>query len=843
VFPVEVRYLDIAWSDPSTVLKLDCSLDPIEIEETDDGWLVQTTTFPSVHQYIGFRTSENTASHSPYFELADGARQQLVPIKAPGSDMVWWIQSSGWDKKGKRYLSDLYRTAGRATLFIESRRLILENNTFNFSVEELEYYLSDFKNSLWMIILDASSALKSSVRKEVPDLFSEEVLRLFHSFLDAVENVTEKPGMFLSESLGKRKLRDVKPVPVTFREYAARQFVRELTSRTYHESYDTAENRFIHYCVSRTRYILKSFKDLAGSQIRACEKRIEQEQAWRVALQESDQKQVDPVVYNNEIRKLTEDIESLEGALFALQENDIDSSISPRPAVAGSYVLRLGTRYAGSANAFFANTLNGSDFKKEFGTYLVVTLPVTSIPAFLEKELSRCELSVSGDYTKSRERNRSGNEYYELRFHNISAVTLVNHPFKTELSRLLERKSGLEEAGWTQPFSRQELEERALEQQVVDRKISYLHSAVERVSVFSSALPTLHRRIARVERFFAGSGVKKRTDCPNSMIFVQNPAYASAKSIYRHICESNGLDESMLNSLMAIDEIGLVNVANFYEKWCLLQIIKTLTEIYGFVPEENWQAELISAVLDKRVDVELKLKHTALNQFIVLTYEKVLESKKRPDYVIDLYSTIDQAHKGRLVIDAKFRGQMQDDELRALVRELYEGKDYSEGETNQVFVIHPSPNSIQDRTSPLVWGAQCDYGQSDNARHKYGSIFVSPSLRFFKNNINLQRLFGMFFQTHSAITDDSNDDTLPGTAICVSCGCGGPEAMQITFNATQGGNFRWVLKCNHCGLLTVQTVCSGCGETLFKNGPKWTYHRTRAEQVSNVVCPKCESFL
>ena len=189
----------------------------------------------------------------------------------------------------------------------------------------------------------------------------------------------------------------------------------------------------------------------------------------------------------------------------------------------------------------------------------------------------------------------------------------------------------------------------------------------------------------------------------------------------------------MLNSLMVVDDIGLVNVANIYEKWCLLQIIKVLNQVYDFEIESGWQRVLIDAVLMKSVNIEIKLHATSRQQSILLTYEKVLDSGKRPDFVVDLFSKkyMEDSHdfsswvisgekRSRLVLDAKFRGEITEEQLHTLISELYETKNYSEGGANQVFIIHPSPNVIDDRTSPLVWGPQCDYGQSNEINHRYG---------------------------------------------------------------------------------------------------------------------------
>ena len=173
MLPVEVRYLDIVWSDPETVLKLEPSREALDIEQTGLCWQVETTTFPHANHFIGFKVLEPDVLHPLYFVLADGQPEELKSFKDPGSDDVWWIQNNGWDSQKKRYLSDLYRTTGRAELKVQQQLLTIENNTFNFTVAELEHYLADFKNNLWMLILDDKSSAKAHVHKEIPSCFNE----------------------------------------------------------------------------------------------------------------------------------------------------------------------------------------------------------------------------------------------------------------------------------------------------------------------------------------------------------------------------------------------------------------------------------------------------------------------------------------------------------------------------------------------------------------------------------------------------------------------------------------------------------------------------------------------
>jgi len=867
MLPIEVRYLDIVWDDASSVLKLDKSQDSLELEKfngDEDSWWVETTAFPSVHHYIGFCVRAEELEHTPYFRLADGSQQELFPVKSPASDEVWWIQSSGWDSKTTRHLSEFYRTAGRAELVIQNNTLFVDNGTENFSVAELEYYLSDFKNNLWLIILNSTGVARGSIEKETPNIFNNEVLKIFHEFTDVVEKLIKKPTMYLAETQGKMPSRSVRPVAKTFREYATHPSAKLLTSRVYHEVFDTAENRYIHHCVKRSLYLLKSLSRIASAQERSYTLKIEQEDHFIKALSSSGMKQIDPRVYDNEIATLQGELnelnEKFSRSLSAWGAHPSD--VSKQDDI---YTIAMGKTYGNSSNSFFVDLLNGEKFKDKYGTYLVLEFDHIVDFTPIQHEISRSEFRIAGTHEKTRHKNSNGNVFFKLKYHEVVFVEIVKHPWIKELTRLQLSRSSYEAKGWVSTMTTDEIKERDQALAVSQLRIEVLRDSRQRMIYFMSIAPVLQKRLASVLSFFRENNVHTRATCPNSMVFIQNPFYSGAKSQFTKLSKLNGLNEHILDSLLAVDEIGLVNIANLYEKWCLLQIIKVLTEIYRFKIEGHWQQILVEAVLQRKTDVELILQDAERQQKIILTYEKTLPSGKRPDFVVDLFYneyvqeyaspgkwSIQENKQVRLVMDAKFRGRMRESEIHSLVDELYKRKNYSEDEENPVFVIHPSPKVIDERTSPLEWGAFCDYGQSNRNNHKCGSIFVSPSITFAKSIDNLQRLLGLFLQAHSVIlnNDRSTSEYAQNCAAiawhniaCFSCGNSGNDRFSINYSPTAGGNDRWTIQCISCGHLTVKTVCSSCRKTLYKNGPKWTYHRTRAEQTSNVVCPACETFL
>ena len=850
--PFEIRYLDVIWHDPNTILRLESSQSALLLEERQSGWQVETTTFPSTYHYIGIRVTDDNVLHNPFFILADGRQERLLMLISPSSNEKWWIQSSGWDAVKNRYFSELYRTTGRADLIIQDQRLMIKNNCLNFSVNELEYYLSDFKNNLWLLILSQSSAIKANVYKEMPNCFNDEALGLFRNFSDSIENIINNPSMVLSETQKKMPLRLVKPVPRTFREYAIHPNVKILTSRSFYESYDTPENRFIHYCVKRALYIIKSLYLVSNSQSTAYSQKINQLKEELMNLSDKKDKKVDPDVFENETLKLKADLDlintTLENMITTKNQNNDDKSED------SIYSFSISKQYGKMNNCFFVseikNIIDKKTFKPQHPDYLVIQLPNTPNILELQKVRNPAHLVIKGRCIKNRDVNNNGKSYYTIKFIEIHKIHIEQHPFEEQSSR----KRTLEIKNWTIPLSQEEIKDIQNSKEVAEKKIEYYQKISEKMHFFSSVIPALQKRLLQSERFFKKEKVKISPNLPNTMVFIQNLFYASAKMNFKKISNINGLDESLLNSLIIIDEIGLINVAILYERWCLIQIVKVLTQVYEFKAEKNWKKILVDAILEQKFNIEIRFSAPERHQKLTLTYEKTLKSGKRPDFVIDLETfgykknseiwECSQKKSHRLVLDAKFRGEMTENQLNELVMSLYQGKNYSEDNKNEVFIVHPSQKTIKKPTSPLSWGRYCDYGQSHKTDHRYGSIFLSPSLEHSSSFDHLQRLIGMFLQKNSEILKDEKDPNNSWHNMsCISCGNGDVSKFELTYQPTAKGNPRWIIHCKPCGLLTVQTRCFECTHTLFKNGWKWTYHRTRAEQTSNVVCPACETFL
>jgi len=391
---------------------------------------------------------------------------------------------------------------------------------------------------------------------------------------------------------------------------------------------------------------------------------------------------------------------------------------------------------------------------------------------------------------------------------------------------------------------------------------------------------------------------------PQSIHFVADTRYRNLYSIYKEITtRRGGINDNIIYQMEQIEKIGVIKINEIYEYWCLISIIKVLVAKLKFsIKDNNWIHKLIDIILSKGKNqhVFFKFEHEYEEYMpirINLHYQKELKSKKRPDFILQLKGEKKNDAK-YLVMDAKFRGNISNEQIEKDIENLFETKNYSIGGQYPVFILHTSKTAMYDNSkklisfSPLSWGRFCSYGGEKDFNHIKGHILLiplSPSLE------NLQRLIGCFLQQNSYLRSDEEflidrfiennsrwlldlDDArsnrsfqkmnsylkrlLPNynflqhdlmkiaeesqiiehrNIICISCGS---HNIRKKLKFTKAGREKYILTCNDCGLRSINTSCYKCSrKKLYKNGLWWTYHITTALQVSNIVCPSCGAYL
>ncbi|GLS83511.1 hypothetical protein [Paraferrimonas haliotis] len=895
---VEFRYLDVSWSDPETVKSLEISRNPIPVEELENGsYLIEGMTYQKYLPRIAVHIISEKQLHIPYVKDGEGNKVQLIPVKDPKTQKDWWIHSDGWDANSKHYLTELYRTVGVVELVIQNTPVTLKNNASNLTVDDLEEYLQDFKDGLWQIILNLQSSVKGTVSKS-SNMLSEEAISLFRDFADSLEAMMKKPVVELKEVQEKKAFKQVRPVNLTFREIATKGIRKQLTSRSYNETFDTPENRYLHSCAYRVFYIAKQLCSVLTKQEQHLLRMIDNNKRNIDSNNSRKTKTIDQGIFDDETRVIERD--------YRLQRETLSQALRNQPPLpnnilnidSGSYRLSVTKVFKKYSGYFFISQINGERVKgnpKFKRSYAVVGMQQSIFDWVLSQrgDDNYLSLTIKGMVQKGRDYSNPEKPFYYIYFHHVEDVVLPKHKkIQDELADRTRRRQIYESKGWEVPLNSNEIKELKRESSFIAKKNDLLESSKRSRHNILHQIEPIFVRLRKINSFFKEHKIKRSAVFPNTMSFVQNPVYSKAKSYFSKINALDGMDGDLFNSLSEFDEIGIVNIPLLYERWCLLQIIKLCSEVYGYEMAGDWQSRLIRAATNNEYNVEFDFHNPINNRRLYLGYEKELVKRgRRPDFVLDMeyqgyvfnktspttspfsqyegttspdpvpYEQYQERHRNldseksvydnwqqgnvqrkRLVLDAKFKDNLFQSGFEGILNDLTENKDYDEDGKNQVFLLHPKNDAVQEKTSPLDWGKHSDYGQ--NLKHKKGFIFLLPSSKYGNTLDNLQRLLGMFIQSASYFLDyGGGAHNFWFDTTCVSCGTSSYDDFICKKKKTEGGNNSWRITCKKCNHLTVKTVCYVCHRDLYKNQFNFTYHRTKAEQVSNIVCPSCQVFL
>ncbi|WP_415733620.1 nuclease domain-containing protein, partial [Psychrobacter arenosus] len=289
-----------------------------------------------------------------------------------------------------------------------------------------------------------------------------------------------------------------------------------------------------------------------------------------------------------------------------------------------------------------------------------------------------------------------------------------------------------------------------------------------------------------------------------------------------------------------------LELPKIYERWVLIVLLNMLIYNFKFKPSNNdWNHMVADAIYNNKNIKNLKIKLIHNNgSYINFVYEKELfvegrEYPVRPDYVVyfNRKSSDNTYHNYTLVLDAKFYASIN---VLETVNDLKDNKDYKQGDNdNWVYIITSVSDLISNPLSNRIWSKQAYYGEAfllndtndQLPNHRYGGIFLHPDVIKHPLNLdNLQRLFGMFLQTH-------------GHNYCIACGLdhdGNPKENEFTNGVVHTCNNK-----KECGFKWTVNNCRKCHQPLYKNGFYWTYHMLSLNEptkIDNIVCPECGDY-
>lgn len=855
----EIRYIDVQWHDKNTVLKVIESYIPLSVhyDDSQKGFSCTTTIYPKAEgirlgqlafRYLGDDTT------APHFEKADGSRVQLKNIKDKDSGRSWWIEAVSWKSDTKQWTKTLHRTAGAVKAGLGSQICTIHIGSSEFTAEQLNRYLSDFKSDLWELILDEQSYVTAKAKKVEEGGVDEETLKLVSNLMSHAQNIIKKPKSELREvqALKPRKL--VKPVNRTFMELATKGYSTELTSRATTPSFNVPENRYVLFALQRLHSILKQLVTISQSKVNRFEgmtmkltERLNDFSGEKTINKDLVRKHLEQIKKTYDLEYLNSQLQDKLASSIQLNTSSLERS--------NSWLIKVGEASKYYANTYFLSIrINCSlPWYSSDGSVQQVFIKFadSSYAALFEKGL---EYEIQTDMYEG---VRQGNKcFYTL--NSLSSVKVVGgeelskrqQKFSEELEKALE----LDKQDWIKKLTPRELAEQEREKRSVQTQLTYFQENKAKVKrVFEQLAPKLTKFKSAI-RMLEKMGVRPSPTFPNSMTFVQNPDYQAMHSGYKKIRELTNLtDEDLLLSLEKVEDIGLVNMPLLYERWCLLQIIKVLVQNYHYQPDDEWKRQLLHIVLSHKHSKPLNFSNKQLKRKVQLRYEPLLNNGRTPDFVMDVeFETKGGITKNkRLVMDAKFYSDEiinMHGGIAGIVHNLYHKKDYSEGGVNAVFILHPAKGAIDEIVSPQEWGEVSYLGELSmfdwdkmprHLYHQYGAVCANPVLRL-RYLDEIQRMIGMFLQY--GIEDNAlvgRPDDVESLNFCISCGS---HELTKKDKTTSNSRSAWY-ECDICKHFTVYNHCHSCDTRLVKNGDYWSYHSKMAMEPLNIKCPSCESLV
>nr|WP_228718847.1 EstP [Klebsiella aerogenes] len=597
--PFVIKFIETKWHDKQTLVSVSESEYSLKLEQTgNNAFSAHTTIYPKVDELrfaqLAIKTKQGDQS-PPYIVMPNGDRKQLESITDPASNAVWWVEPAHWDAKQRVWRSEARRTAGQITFVIGNSTLKLDIDISEQTKSDLSRYLSDFKADLWELILDENSHITGDAKNSQVAAIDQEALSLVASILSNAQTILKKPKVELKEIQALKPAKEVRPVPRTFMEICTKGSRKHLTSRASEPSYNVPENQYVLYVVLSTLSIVKQLVKVAESKksrfsgaIEKLNERLDSLKDYRIINR-------DLVVKDLERLKKRFDTEVINAELASqLGEINANKYFSQNHAAKG--YLRL-EKTTGSENEWWAKIKPSQhDDWQQFELDGYTIFSSGEYYASLFQPYSDYDM-VAIMPPPSR-RGTASILYPEY----ISKLTILADSRsllrdKEKFSKLREQGIALNENGWKTKLTPEELSEQEKERETIRKRLSYFASEHEKVGIVHQVLAPKIKPFQQVEKEWRQCKVKSKSTFPNSMTFVQNPAYQAVHSGFKKLKEQIGLaDEDILLSLEKIEAIGLVNMPLIYERWCLLQIIKVLTQAFRYLPEDNWKRKLIANI-------------------------------------------------------------------------------------------------------------------------------------------------------------------------------------------------------------------------------------------------------
>jgi len=883
---ITARYLDIEWQEPGLARRVEPSPESVEIELAEDGSLqLEVQIFPEDHAWLGLRLSGVLSRAKPAWNAPDGQRRPLIAVE-DADGVRWWVPALTWDPGAKRHLNAFYRSLGSFEVVIGSQRLAVIAITHGRGRLVLEDYLRDFQNDLIWLALGfdgVGAADRGSDRAD--DLLATAI----GDFSAALSRVANHPAKEMQEITGEARISKLRPNAATFRQHARTPAASRLPGRLAEESADVPDNRFLRHMVAVCTGLARSFSQAAERQALMMESRAQFEAERGETYRQIKHQSVNPAVFDRQLADLDERLE-------AVKRWSDDEPIS-RDQRQANFPIKLTGVYGTGKGQFFYQRLE-QGLSDDGVSYRVVRLPQSLASVLFAILHFSKDYNFRGIAESDIRRDRNNKQFRMLELKRVSIVK----PLTKNVEDKRRKRAQLERNNWLALLSTKERAEYKQAARTAEIRSMKFREMADHAKGAAADLLEILSKLRPIDLSLQVLGIGISSQMPTGMRYSLQPDYAACLSAYQRIqtlARRSGLSEGALE---AIERIGTLHASALYERWCLVKILTILLTDYGFLPPSGWQQQLVAAATGVPQAFSLALYRPEISFGALFEMQPLLGNGRRPDFrlrFVYLPPNPERPTTGGLapddlplfadsrglIMDAKFRTRWGVGEMEHMLESLIAQKRY-DCEGDRVFVLHPVAHAVAAPSSPLDWGAHCDYGHDPGDDHQRGSVWLAPDAGLGDPQRHLRRLIGLALQARfsqplkvkrpeiqntilnirrharfnepilvkqSSGQDRSCDDVTPGEqniwispSFCLSCGTvhASERIIEKHTRSKQRKRIYWQLTCSACEMVTTRTHCYGqdCATILFKNYLGATYHRTIANQPTNVVCPNCGAY-
>jgi hypothetical protein len=807
---------EVSWSARDTISDVAPGTHPVPVSLGIDGKSYQAS-IPSYSRRNGRDIQLAIKSQGPCaIKTPDGYEIPLAEYVDPDTKEHWWIEKNDWKGKRDRGFHDALsfrHPGGKIELLLAGNHCTVHMFYPGMSETEFVLLLDDLKSWCWRMAVDDSCYVTVDQQTEVKVL-SPDFLMFASDFLRHAHAVLDLPNSELRSSVENQQIHRLRPNLESLRFLAQRGEQPMVPGRAAKHYYGTPENRLVHGMIKAVTRMLRPQEILAQSSSTRFRSTAKHYEIRAKDLREKTTERIDPEVLDENLRR-------------AQMKRDEIQEILNR----GYQKLKV-TSERGYKSTSRIGSYND--------TWTIVDLAVSNgssdIDAFLNRHGAAMVIGhISADLANS----QAGTQFYRCSVDSIEWIG-VWRDYEKECQALESKRKTLEGMGWEQKLPPDVLVERRKEEQVLTKRAQTFRNAAEKTSIDEAAVAALLSKATRANNRAYSLGITPDTRFIPTMVFLQSPSYSGTLSAYRQLLELTGLDDTILDGLLALERIGIRDWPAIYERWSLVALLNVLQDDFRFVFEkEKVQENLLRYCTGQKTGhFTVKGIRADMNLSIDLSYQPILPNKRIPDFILAITDNETQSTTS-IVIDAKsceFIRRPPDASrniflyLDDCLHDLVVKKDYSQGGKHDVFVMHPTRKPcISNPTTMQSWAKESAYGgdsvffwENEPPLHRHGAVRVSVG-----DFSNIKRLILMVIQYKLGRKD-----------ICASCGAGGDVVVK-----SSGKGVGSYYRCIKCNFLSVSSHCFNCKKSIVKNAAWWSYHDLHPTDVWNIKCPTCGSLL